>query len=155
VKPEEIRHAIQDFLDLIERGFGSTAENEERLPLILDRLALAHHFTEAEYDGADYPDPPKRDYQVLRARGLSRFPDYGYYNLSDPITQDIGAGPCLIRDAIDDLADIAGDLEAIAWRWRHTSPADALWHFRMSYVHHWRAHLRGLQLYLDACESER
>ena len=150
---EEIYQTIQDFLDLLERGSGSIAENEELLTLTLDRLALACHFAEADYDGTECPDPPGRDYWALRATVARRFPDYGHYNSAEPITRDVGAGSCLVRDAIDDLADIAGDLHAVAWRWRHTSPADALWHFRTGYVYHWRRHLRGLQLYLDARES--
>ncbi|MFN7134579.1 MAG: DUF5063 domain-containing protein, partial [Myxococcales bacterium] len=54
----------------------------------------------------------------------------------------------MVGDAIDDIVDIANDLQQVVWRWETTSEADALWHFRFSFTSHWGAHLRALQLYL-------
>jgi hypothetical protein len=42
----------------------------------------------------------------------------------------------------------------VLWRWENTSQSDALWHLEFSYRTHWRAHLRGVQWYLEALGSE-
>ena len=151
----EIRAAVREFLDLLEDDAGSVEQAEGALVTSLDRLALAQSYVSFEFDEEDHPDPPTQSYDDLRALVSKRFPNYGYYNVADPITSDIGDGGCLVGDAIDDLADIARDLYDVEWCWSNTSEADALFHLQNDYRYHWRRHLRGLQLYLDALELDR
>ncbi len=151
----EIKEAVRDFLDLLETGSDSEADNERRLTASLDRLALAQSYVTYTFDETDHPDPPTQSYDDLRALVASRFPNYGYYNLAVPIHKDIGEADCSVNDAIDDLADIARDLYDVEWCWSNTSADDALWRFQNRFNFHWRRHLRGLQLYFDALELDR
>ena len=151
---EEIHKAIIDFLDLIEKGKGSVEANEQSLVLALDQLALAYHFSEQEFDEREYPEPPNKDYQQIRAIVTQRFPNYGYYNLPKEITNKISETGIMVGDAIDDITHIAQDIQEIRWRWDNTSNLDALWHFRLGYYSHWGNHLRELQFYLYARDYE-
>ena len=148
----EIRTAIREFLDLVEKGAGEVAENEERLPLALNRLALAQNFIRFTFDNAEYLDPPRRDESTLRELVSRRFPNYGYYNSAEYVTEKIGESACAVGDAIDDLLDITSELLDVEWRWSNTSESDALFHLQNGFRTHWREHLRGLQLYLHALE---
>lgn len=151
---QEIRDAIRGFLGLLESHDGSVADNERRLAEVLDRLALAQSYASYSFDETDYPDPPDQSHDDLLALVSTRFPNYGYYNVADPITQNIGEADCIVGDAVDDLADIARDLYDVEWCWSNTSEEDALWHFQNLFTFHWRRHLRSLQLYLDALETD-
>ncbi|MEO1246215.1 MAG: DUF5063 domain-containing protein [Pseudomonadota bacterium] len=155
MKPPEIRNAIRDFLNLVESTDGTTEDAESRLVPVLDRLALAQSFVSFTFDEADYPDSPDQSYNDLRKLVSKRFPNYGYYNVADPITSDIGEAGSIVGDAIDELADIARDLYDAEWYWANTSEANALFHLQQSYHTHWRRHLREFQLYLDALALDR
>lgn len=61
---------------------------------------------------------------------------------------EFGESEIGVGDAVDDLADIAMDLAGVAWRFEHTSAADALWHYEHLYRIHWGEHLRDLQRFL-------
>ncbi len=150
MKPHDIRNAISDFLELIESTDGTTEDAESRLVPVLDRLALAQSFVSFAFDETDYPDSPDQSYDDLRNLVSKRFPNFGYYNVADPITSNIGEAGTIVGDAIDDLADIARDLYDVRWYWANTSEANALFHLQQSYQTHWRRHLREFQLYLDA-----
>ena len=150
MKKEEIHNAITDFLDLIENGKDSIEVNEQFLIFALDKLALAYHFSEYEFDNKKYSEPPGKDYQRLRAIVTQRFPNYGYYNLPEEITSKISEAGVIVGDAIDDITDIAQDMQEVRWRWDKTGELDALWHFRFGYYSHWGNHLRELQIYLYA-----
>jgi hypothetical protein len=78
----------------------------------------------------------------------SRFPNYGYYNVAEDVTQKIGESKATVGDSIDDIADIAGDLYETKWRWENNSPEDGLWFFSNNFQSHWSKHLRELQIYL-------
>ncbi|MDH5428500.1 MAG: DUF5063 domain-containing protein [Nitrospirota bacterium] len=151
----EIRTAIRDFLGLLENDGLSVVQAEEKLPALLDHLAFTQSCVLFTYDNTDYPDAPDQNYDELRAAVTKRFPNYGYYNVAEKITTDIGDSGTLVGDAIDDLADIARDLYEVEWYWSNTSEANALFHFVNDFNHHWGQHLRGLQLYLDALELDR
>lgn len=153
--PSEIRNAIRDFLNLVESTDGTTEDAESRLVPLLDRLALAQSFVSFTFDETDYPDSPDQSYDDLRKLVSRRFPNYGYYNVANPITSDIGEAGAIVADAIDDLADIARDLYDVEWYWANTSEANALFHLQQSYQTHWRRHLREFQVYLDALELDR
>ncbi len=118
---DEIKQTVEDFLFLIEKGCGSVEENEAKLKLLLDKLALAQHFATYKFDERDYADAPDKAYDELRKLVASRFPNYGYYNAAEDVTQKIGEGKVNVGDAIDDIADIAGDLYETQWRWNNNS----------------------------------
>jgi Domain of unknown function (DUF5063) len=145
---EDIRHAVLEYLDLIENGSTSFEENLKSLELALDKLALAHNFIDFQFDEIDYPENPAQDYKRLRQLAEQRFPDFGYYNMPDCVTDKIAGSAIIVGDAFDDVADIALDMHEIAWCWAHTSPENALWHFQFGYESHWGDHLRCLQIYI-------
>lgn len=151
MKRNDIHNAVLDYLDLVENGRASPEASLQALELALDRLGLAHNFIDFQFDQKEYPEAPKSDYTRLRQLAEKRFPDFGYYNMPESISDQIAESGVVIGDAIDDdVADIARDMQEIAWRWQHTSAEDALWHFQFGYESHWGEHLRCLQLYILA-----
>jgi hypothetical protein len=116
--------------------------------LLLDKLALAQHFATYKFDERDYADAPDKAYDELRKLVASRFPNYGYYNVAEDVTLKIGESKANVGDAIDDIADIAGDLYETKWCWENNSTEDGLWHFKNNFECHWAQHLRELQIYL-------
>ena len=145
---DEIKQTVEDFLFLIEKGCGSAEENEAKLKLLLDKLALAQHFATCRFDKKNYADAPQSAYEDLRKLVTTQFPNYGHYNVAEDVTQKIGESIAIVGDAIDDIADIAGDLYETKWRWNNNSPEDGLWHFKNNFEMHWGEHLRELQIYL-------
>lgn len=150
---EEIHSAVLEYLDLIENGRTSKEENLQALERALDSLALARNFIDFQFDEYDYPEAPEQDYSRLRQLAEKHFPDFGYYNMPERISDRIAASESIVGDAIDDVADITGDMHEIAWRWEHTSQEDALWHLQFGYECHWGEHLRCLQLYILASKN--
>jgi hypothetical protein len=144
----EILDLLNDFVDFIE--LDSTPENssEEKLTIFLDRLTIAYHNSEFDFDGKEYPDPPAKNYRLLREKVELRFPDLGFYNVAADIISELPKSETTLCDAIDDIVDIGLDMKEIIWRWSNTSKLDALWHFRFGYPAHWGHHLRSIQLYL-------
>ncbi len=141
---------VDQFLDLVRTGSGNQERDESSLVRTLDALASARHVVHFTFDETEYPDPPDWPNKDRRAAVSGRFPDYGYYNTAMPLSENVGEAQLVVGDAVDDIADIAGDLADFAWRWRNTSEADALWHFENSYNSHWGQHLHSLRLYLWA-----
>jgi hypothetical protein len=155
VQRPEIKSAIRDFLELVSGEQCSAVPTDRALERALDRLALAQHYVECGDDDTDYPDPPRTNQSVRRAAIESRFPMLGCYTVAaEPLEVPCDAGTST-ADAIDDLVDIARELEEVAWRWDNTSEDDALWCFAFSYRAHWGKHLRELQLYLAARDRVR
>lgn len=137
--------AARNFLALMRDG---RAPSSQHLLRALDELTGAYHQT-PEGDPADNDAaPPRGDYQERRSEIARRFPDYGYYTLSEP-TGPVD-GEQSVCDAIDDLADISADLEEVVWRFGTFGADDAHWHFRFLFEIHWGMHLRELSLYLHA-----
>ena len=147
---EEILNIAKEFLHLIENGEENPSDNVKSLWLILDKLALAIHFVEFDFDESEYPSPPKHDSNKLRARISVSFPSFGNYNSVAKHVSDIAESEIVIEDAIDDILDIAQELEDVIWYWHNTSVEDALWNFKNGFENHWGLHLRNLQLYLYA-----
>src|SRR5688500_8010306 len=112
----EIRSAIAFFFDVIE-GEHPSEDREVQLQLALDKLALATHFADFIFDETDYPDAPTREYAELRDLVSPNFPDCGYYNVAHNISTEIGEGSTSVGDAIDDICDIARDMEEVLWCW--------------------------------------
>ncbi len=131
---------------------GSDAEREDALRAALDDLALAHHrVRQLSLHGNAATEPRRAKYSVIRARFSTAFPHLGFYEaiteLSNPNAE------ATTGDALDDLADIAVDLQDVLDRAR-VNVDDALWHFRFGFETHWGAHLRWLQLYLHGHVSQ-
>jgi hypothetical protein len=137
--------AARSFLKLLHDG--ATPSSRELLRA-LDELAMAYHQAPEGDPADDDATPPRTDYQERHASLGKRFPDYGYYAVSDPTEPVEKKG--LVGDAIDDLADISADLEQVIWRFENLGPDDAHWHFRFLFEIHWGMHLRELSLYLHA-----
>ena len=145
---DEIKQTIDDFLSLVEKGHGSTKNNETNLKLLLDKLAMAQHFAAYNYDKSEYAEAPAKAYGELRKLVTARFPNFGHYNLAEDVSQKIGESSVIVGDAIDDIVDIAGELLEAKWCWERNSIEDGLWHFKNTFETHWANHLRGLQIYL-------
>jgi len=128
---------------------GDSTPSDEQLARALDELTMAYHEA-PEGDPADEDvEPPSREYEQYKRRYAelgAKFPDYGYYSVADwtePLSKE-----SVIADAIDDLADIEGDLDEVIWRAENLGVDDAHWYFRFLYNIHWGRHLRELSLYL-------
>lgn len=132
--------AAQRFLDLARKVPNPTVA---ALVRCLDALAISYHDTPPGSPDEKAEDPPGSPiaYDEIGAR----FPDLGYYGVTNPA--DV-PGEVLVGDAIDDIADIARDLEEVLWRFEHIGLEDAHWHFRLLFEVHWGAHLRDLARYL-------
>lgn len=151
---DDIREAIQTFLQLLEKPNVDNAKGISTLEFALDRLGLAYHFAGDEFrDG--YPEPPTQDYARFRQLAMIQFPNLGFYNIPSRMTEEIQTAPMSVGDALDDVADIACDLAKVVWCWEHNDAQDALWHFRFLYDTHWGDHLRHLQCYLHALKDKR
>ncbi len=137
---EEARHYLRVVLD------GEVPTLEE-LVRALDALAMAYHAVDPDaFFDTDVMPPDRR--HGLRETIAARFPSFGYYAVANPllvIDEKPGVG-----DAIDDLEDIAADLEGVVWRWENTDPEDAAWSYRFDYETHWGKHLHELRAYLHA-----
>jgi hypothetical protein len=150
---EEIQSAVNEFLDIIERGRGDETKSRAALEVALDKLALARHCLSYTFE-ADHPNPPGKNYQQVRALVTLRFPSLGMYNTALDVTTKLAETEIAVGDAIDDITDIARELYDVAWCWEHTSGNDAQWHYEDGYRGHWGGHLRNLQLYLHALQEE-
>jgi hypothetical protein len=149
VSREDIHNAVLEYLDLIEIGKSNAEENLQTLEMVLDKLALAYYYADSQLDEADYADAPKNE-KKWRILAGKRFPDFGYYKVPCYVIEQLAESELMIGDAIDDLADIAADLQDVAWHWKHTSINNALWHFRFGFKAHWDDHLRYLQFFIRA-----
>ena len=100
VAPRDIKDAIQEFFSCIEAEGVEPDERIQRLQRALDRLAFLEHDINVRFDDRDYPNPPDVDSDAL-SRLISRgFPEPGYYNIPDCITEDIAATDILVGDAV-------------------------------------------------------
>jgi len=151
---DEIKQVIDDFLLLVEKGCESSEENETKLKLLLDKLAMAQHFATYEFDEKDYPEAPKKATGDILAFVKKRFPNYGYYNVAEDVIKNVGKGTTMVGDATDDITDIALDLIETKWCWENNSVEDGVWHFKNHFEMHWGRHLRELQLYLINLELD-
>ena len=123
-------------------------DRDEKLLSIADQILCAFRETSSRFDKNDYPDTPKRNYEIKRKEVSSKFKDYGYYNIPDKVCNDIANTKILVGDAIDDIVDLYHDFSDFLWRCENTSDDDAIWYFKNPERLHWEEHLRGLQYYL-------
>ena len=134
--------AVRTFVALATEGPPPTLD---ALIQALDGLAAAYHSTPDGQQADSDSEPPSHDYAACYDALLARFPEYGYYAATDP-SEPISDS--LTGDAIDDLADIVGELSEALWREEALGADDAHWHLRWSFEMHWGHHLRSLGLYL-------
>jgi len=152
---QALRRLVTAFLVLLREGCGTPEQDERILERLLDAIAAARHAVAYTFDAGEHPEPPEWPYEERRALVAQRFPRYGHYNVASPVSERVGDGNCNVGDALDDIADIAGELADVEWCWEHTSEADALWRFENGFQFHWGQHLRELQSYLCALRHGR
>lgn len=138
---------IRSFLDVV-----LTAEPTSIAALVraLDALALAYDdAADGEPDEMEF-EPARLNYEHTCTIVRSRFPQLGHYAVVNPLV--LPSDETLTGDAIDDLADIAGDLSEVLHRYEAVGADDAVWHFKFGYEIHWGWHLHELRLYLNALQ---
>lgn len=140
--------AAQSYLAILTDPKGDAHDRIRNLALCLDQLSLAYTAAQDCDNKADDlacpPRPPKRtSYERMREMAMVAYPQFGFYPCVflevDPIAE------ITMGDAVDDIADIALDMEEFIWRCNHTNPNDAIWHFRFGYETHWGWHLHQLR----------
>jgi hypothetical protein len=112
-----------------------------RLAAVLDELALAYDRGTAIDALREQSPEPKAD----RAALGRRFPQLGLYAATNSLEVP---GLPMVGDAIDDLLDIASDLEEALSELRQSGETEATKAFRFGYERHWGAHLHELRLHL-------
>jgi len=143
----DIKKTIEEFL-LITIQSKTAQEDLFALIAVLDELACSTNNVNYVFDETDFPDSPQQDYQQIREKVRNAFPTLGYYNTAQETSENLEATEVVVGDSIDDITDIAIDLNDVLWCYSNTSENDAMWHYLNSYKTHWGKHLRELQLYL-------
>ncbi|MCB9878020.1 MAG: hypothetical protein H6835_10505 [Planctomycetes bacterium] len=141
---------VEALLDFVLVQEPCTRDEWPVLEGLLDRLAVAVP------RGAGFPvcagEMPKHDQQAWRQMICQRFPDFGFYSEVPPLDEQGDPITDLevvhMGDAIDDLLDIALELDRASWCRRHGAPHDGERYLSWAFSTHWGAHLRGLQGYL-------
>jgi len=145
---EDALKTCREFVDLLEQGdIGDCDSAELRLVVLLDKLAFQRSIAKPVFDDRA-PDPPDIEYEKRRKLAERTFPKFGFYNTVDEIEDNISGTKILVGDAIDDIADIYGDLKDVLWVAETGFEKEAIYDFVESYKIHWGMHLRELQLYL-------
>jgi len=143
----DIQSSINEFLSFVQSNPQVTPELGELIEH-LDLLSVCSHVSDIEFDENEYPEPPEKNYSETRKDLERKFPKLGFYYSVDSDVSSEESAEVTIGDAIDDLADIVGDLTEVQWYFENTSRNNALWHFQLGYTSHWGLHLKELQLFL-------
>jgi len=109
---------------------------------VLDRLAVAYADAPAGEFSVNAEDRPREDLRSLIAPRFS----IGLYPEVDPT--DFDRTP-LVGDGIDDLVDIAEQMQQLLWIRDQLSADDALYDLHLL-AFHWMGHVRALTRYLHA-----
>jgi len=140
--------AIKRFLAFCEKPPQDAHARQIGLSRAVDDLLCAYHSApEIAFDERDFSEPPDSSVRFDFEGLAQNFSDLGYYHVVMPAPPDCQAD-LMVGDAMDDLHDIIADLSEIVWRWQETSEADAIWHLRLSFEHHWGRHAVNLRSYL-------
>ena len=143
-----IAEVIENFLGYVFEAEPILDGELTELITHLDKLALSVANSNYVFDSTDYPDAPDCNYKETYEKISKRFPMLEHYNGVVDVSTNISSTEFSLGDAIDDIADIVGDLEEVLWCFKNTSVNDALWNFHNSFKTHWGRHLRDLQLHL-------
>lgn len=139
--------AINGYLALLNDHSNDETSNLIALCEALDCLVIEYHRApDVEPDTEELS--PSIAYEPLADRAAASFPGLGYYADVEPqdgVGQEIALG-----NAIDDLADIAGDLSGVLWHIERGALNDAIWEFRFGYQTHWGTHLLSLRRFLHS-----
>jgi hypothetical protein len=146
--PDQVRRAVAGVLEQLEHGGELDA-----LADALDALMAAGRHAPAGHLDADAAEPERWGYEHARAIVTQRFPALGSYNIPRDVVRSIGETMILVGDAVDDLADIVGDLSEVSWCFERARAEDALFYLKL-YEFHWGAHASNLRWYLDALRGE-
>jgi len=153
-----IKETIESFLSFVkdQKPYDSTLVDFEILSdHLYEILRLGRKIQNQDFEtSAVEVEPESWSYKKRREICSARFPFLGYYNLPENITHQIGETSWLVGDAIDDLADILGDLQEVLGCYEKNYSNDALWHFSFGYRSHWGYHAENLLWYLHALQRE-
>ncbi|MGH6941648.1 DUF5063 domain-containing protein [Hypericibacter sp.] len=139
--------AVRTYLNLVEAPPTSSEARLSALAEALDRLAFAyHHIAETELH-YEVPDRHHNDAGAIHRAMGRQFPELGFYAVAG--SKEIGA-LSTTGDAIDDLVDIADELQQVLWLWDNKSSQSASNQFRAGYRFHWGRHLQNLRGHLHA-----
>jgi hypothetical protein len=126
--------------------------NVETLMPAIDKFLYSLRFI--FIDGVGYIEDtdlkaPRQDYNLVRQQLAERFPDLGNYwiTLHHEVSKE---GKLAYGDAIDDLADIVGEIAEVLWLKDNASRADALAGLRHRYDMHICNHVVPLRNYLES-----
>jgi len=146
IATSEVETAIKQYLLLLEPSNLMEGDRLRALSRALDDLAYVYHrIPEATGDLSDR-EPPNADYHARYSVIRTLFPSLGLYVCGSKELNNIERST--VGDMIDDLADIAADLESVVWYLDHGEENTALWHFRFSFEVHWGKHLRDASISL-------
>lgn len=119
----------------------------EQLSRTLDKLCAAYHETPEGKPGDDANLERRTPYSERRQLLSLRFQSLGFYQAISPKEPPAETKP-VFCNAIDDLADILGDLQDVLSVFEMSGADNANWLYRQLYEIHWGRHLRHLSLYL-------
>jgi hypothetical protein len=139
--------AVQDLEALMQRASRMAAENRQReLLILLNKLELAC-LALPETDPGTGDTDRASTYAVRASQVGDAFPEFGQYHKvrPSPISEQEEAGAGY---AIDDLADILGDIDEALLKASIESQDSGVWHAKFSYEHHFGSHLADLRSYL-------
>lgn len=145
MRGDEVRARLGAFIALLTVD---PPPSLDRLAHSLDDLALLVHETPEGAPADSNLEPPEAEFKDTYDVLAARFPDFGFYPVADPLSAP--GEEQMLGDAIDDLADIVGDLREVIWRYENLGQADAFWHLHDLYRIHWGRHLRDLSGYVHA-----
>jgi hypothetical protein len=145
-----LRDAIAEFVAVIDNDPGASEYNEQKLLVLLDRVALAVSEHPLPFEWQDYEGGDGMDSNARRARVCVLFPDFGYYNVPEFVTKNIANTAVTVGDAIDDIVDITAELSAVLKVWKSEGERQAMRALAGAYKAHLGDHLRDLQRYLHA-----
>ena len=98
-------------------------------------------------------EPPRLDHTELRSLIAKRFPMLGLYWTALYSTMDSERpGEIAVGDAIDDLTDIAAEIENVRWYFEQHGREEALAALRWCYESHLWMHLMPLRCHLEELE---
>jgi hypothetical protein len=143
-----VQRAIENYLAILLVEGGAERERISSLVEALDELALLADRVSFDSDDNHYPNPPDKNPHDIYAAVTKRFPSLGFYRVALDICDDTENGAVTAGYAVEDLVDVAGDMQEVLWRLSNTSQDDALFHFQLLFRSHWGHHLRRVQLYL-------